>query len=113
MDKTHCSTHPKTQERRGTQLPKASNQEVSALWDCAFFTCRKALLREFYSPVVSRGLKAASNRQQRGGFSWDGDWHGAGRNSFIPSASPSGSEERQRTRMACTTLGSMIYSRPI
>lgn len=68
MDKTHCRTHPKTQERRETQLPKASNQEVSALWDCAFFTCRKALLREFYSPVVSRGLKAASNRQQRGVF---------------------------------------------
>lgn len=87
-------------------------QDTSALWRCAFITLEKLCWGSLQWYKDDWKLPQTGSRRF-GLFSCDEDWHSSRRNRFIPSASPSGSEERQRTRMPCTTLGSMIYRRPI
>lgn len=97
------------------RVPKnetGKEQDTSALWRCAFFTLEKLCWGSLQWCKEDWKLPQTGSRRF-GLFSCDADWHSSGRNRFIPSASHSGSEERQRTRMPCTTLGSMIYRQPI
>lgn len=106
---------PRPRKGEKPRAPKhvtRKEQGMSALWSCAFFTLEKLCWGSLQWHKGDWELPQTGSRRF-GVFSCDEDWHSSWRNRFIPSASPSGSGERQRIRMPCTTLGSVTYRRPI